>query len=151
MWLLAVVLKASELRTMEPKTGEFKARDRVVHSFSSVGSSQASNILQAFDIHYCDGNWHYPIELESSTPQCLPFDDYNFASENYWTPALLRHHKEQLRKFGINFGLNGFGMCMIFAAMSIHIQLSTMVKNIMVVWMAALHIWHHDTFCSVSA
>ena len=49
-----------------------------------------------------------PIAVLSGQPVCNDFDSSCYSLEDAATPAFMEHHKQQLAKFGIEFGPGGF-------------------------------------------
>ena len=79
-------------------------------SISNVGSAEADNILFELNFKQDDGNLQCPIILPAEGPSCSPFEYAQYPTEDAGTPALLKHHEQHLRLFGVHFGRSGFQM-----------------------------------------
>ena len=77
--------------------------------FSSVPSGTADELLESRKIDLLDGRVEDPIEVPGSVV-CEPFDYSPFRNEKEGTPALMRHHEEQLKRCGVQFGRGGYTM-----------------------------------------
>ena len=75
---------------------------------SNVGSAEADAILLELGFLQEDGNKAYPIVVPAEAPECSSFDYSQFSSKGNGTPQLLKHHQNQLTKFGVQFGRSHF-------------------------------------------
>jgi hypothetical protein len=78
--------------------------------FSSVGSSEADGLLGELGLLEVLGNATHPIIVPEGTPEATSFDYSVCTNENDWTSLLLQHHQEQLKKYAVPFGRNGYQM-----------------------------------------
>lgn len=78
--------------------------------FSSVGSTEAEDILRDLSLMEVDSNALQPIVVPKRAPKCASFDYAQYENENTGIAACLEYHKEQLKKFGVPFGLGAFEM-----------------------------------------
>lgn len=94
----------SDLRQLITAKGE----QALPKGFSTVGSEEAWAMLTELEFDEVNGNDLFPIDVPQDTAPCADFDYAKYPSENAGTPALLKHHQEQLSKLGVKFGRGGF-------------------------------------------
>ena len=80
-----------------------------VRGFGSVSSSAADSLLENEKISLVSGQVYDPIEVPP-TLACESFDYSPYANEKEGTPALMRHHQQQLSRCGVHFGRGGYQM-----------------------------------------
>ena len=97
------VVEAKVLEAVQERTNARKSK-----GFSSVGASEAEQLLHVLGIPETDGNQLAPITVPEECPACSGFDYSQYANENAGTTALLQHHQEQLQRMGVTFGRSGY-------------------------------------------
>jgi len=79
-------------------------------AFSSVGSTEAEELLASLDVMEMDGNVVDPVVLPKDCPTCSSFDYSKYCNETAGTCDLLAHHQAELAKMGVVFGRGGYQM-----------------------------------------
>ena len=109
----AKVLEAGQAKVLEEQAKVLEAvqertNARKSKGFSSVGASEAEQLLHVLGIPETDGNQLAPITVPEECPTCSGFDYSLYANETAGTAALLQHHQEQLQRMGVTFGRSGY-------------------------------------------
>jgi hypothetical protein len=79
-------------------------------AFSSVGSTEAGELLASLDVMEVDGNVVDPVVLPEDCPKCSSFEYSKYCDEAAGTCDLLAHHQVELVKMGVVFGQGAFQM-----------------------------------------
>jgi hypothetical protein len=87
-----------------------KTKERKAKSFSKVGSTEAEDLLAELGFAEEDGKLEDPILPPPDVPEAEAFDYSLYPNEDAGTPDLLKHHQQQLQKYGVSFGRGAFQM-----------------------------------------
>ena len=79
-------------------------------AFSSVGSTEALQLLEGLCFSEVDGNAIEPINVPTDCPECASFDYSLYMDEDHGNNDCLKHHQIQLESLGVRFGRGAFQM-----------------------------------------